>query len=219
MSKMLLDLYNGLKGIVSYLSPLLWSEAIIAGGPSLLILLLTGAWEYVPTVFVTFSFFGIITGLAILNAIRKSDKSSRERMRVRQEMQDVIWVNENKEYIMKKAKEKGKEKEIKSYIQEFERLYYQYGISLVKTGSTAQMYTDSLKTIKINPYTAGGIASGIAGTGAGIYAAHNAAKRNSQIDQNRRIYSEKLMKEEAMQSSTKAYLLQFAKTIRAEIEE
>lgn len=62
-------------------------------------------------------------------------------------------------------------------------------------------YGASLKEHKVDPFVAGGAAQGVAGLGAGIYAAGNAAARNDRIDASRE-YNKKQVFDSSMATAS-----------------
>ena len=66
---------------------------------------------------------------------------------------------------------------------EIERLLPQYYGDVLNAGLEAANALKAHKTVKVDPYIAGGAAQGIGGIGAGIVGATTAAQRNKQIDE------------------------------------
>ena len=79
---------------------------------------------------------------------------------------------------------KYKEAIIKQF-DKFEKCMSEYYNSLCIDVNNRNMYSNSLKQHKMSPYIAGGMAQGIAGIGAGLYAANSASERNKQIQATR----------------------------------
>ena len=97
-------------------------------------------------------------------------------------------LEKNKEYyISKSSANKG---EIKKIYPKFSALLSEYIVALNISMMNSQNYMASLKNHKIDPYIAGGLAQGIGGLGAGIYASYKTAENNQKIEESRIFYEE-----------------------------
>lgn len=97
-------------------------------------------------------------------------------------------LEKNKEdYISNSSTNKD---EIKKIYPKFSALLSEYIVALNISMMNNQNYIASLKNFKMDPYVAGGLAQGIGGLGAGIYASYKTAEKNKQIEESRIFHEE-----------------------------
>lgn len=89
---------------------------------------------------------------------------------------------ENKERYIEMS---GNDEELIELYDQLEKARSKHVDNMYMGVASRAAYGASLKEHKVDPFIAGGAAQGVAGLGAGIYAAGNAAARNDRIDASR----------------------------------
>jgi len=97
-------------------------------------------------------------------------------------------LEKNKEYYISNSS--TNKDEIKKIYPIFSALLSEYIVALNISMMNNQNYMASLKNYKMDPYIAGGLAQGIGGLGAGIYASYKTAENNKKIEESRIFYEE-----------------------------
>lgn len=96
----------------------------------------------------------------------------------------IQQISSNKDKYLSLA---GDSKEsLEKLYDKFSKTLTEYSMALMDEIGARQVYNASLKKHKIDPYIAGGMAEGVAGVGAGLYASTSAASRNKAIDASRK---------------------------------
>lgn len=89
-----------------------------------------------------------------------------------------------------------------------------YTAELTKDIIERSSYDNALKSKKVDPYVAGGIADGIAGVGAGVYAAANMADRNERIDAARKEGETRVRQQQQFTSKSEMQLIEAFNTLK-----
>lgn len=97
-------------------------------------------------------------------------------------------LEKNKDYYISNSS--TNREQIEKIYPKFSILLSDYIVALNISIMNNQNYGDSLRNFKMDPYIAGGLAQGIGGLGAGIYASYKTAEKNKQIDESRILYEE-----------------------------
>ena len=105
-----------------------------------------------------------------------------------------------------------------NYRWDFEILHRKYKSSLFALNLAVLGRANANKQRKIDPYIAGGAAQGIAGLGAGLYAASNASNRNNEIDEWRRNSEEEVIDREYEKNTLEKQRDKMAQEIMSIIE-
>lgn len=125
----------------------------------------------------------------------------------------VKEIMDNKDIYLYMAGEK------RNYLQNkydsFTPLFQDYYTKLLNEAVSRGAYVKTLDTKKIDPYIAGGAAHGVAGLGAGLYAASEAAEKNREIDALRSYYKDQVFNDASVRSESEKKLLKEAKEIDA----
>ena len=105
--------------------------------------------------------------------------------------QTVSWItavgcmNVNKDKILAVLKTNLSKEEYETIDRSFSELniaHRNYTLALASQVLQGAKYQNALNSKKVDPYAAGGLANGMAGVGAGLYAASRTAERNARID-------------------------------------
>ena len=75
---------------------------------------------------------------------------------------------------------------------QFSIAFEKYYNGLQKDIASRTLYGQALSSHKVNPYLAGGAAQGVAGLGAGLFAASQTVGRNAKIDADRNKYRDQV---------------------------
>lgn len=124
-------------------------------------------------------------------------------------LKDII----EKRDIYKSMMSVDKKEELEDLYKELEDVYSSYRINSMNEIGSRVAYGKSLEQKKIDPFVAGGAAQGIAGFGAGVYAAVSAADRNSKIDESRNRNMLQVMEDKKARMSSEWDLLNVARKI------
>lgn len=101
---------------------------------------------------------------------------------------ELVLLNNKKDLILKTARKvfmNSQYTRLENKFEEYNRSIATYYNSLLDNALALQQNISARKSVKIDPYIAGGLAQGAAGIGAGLYAASSSANRNLQIDKMR----------------------------------
>lgn len=128
----------------------------------------------------------------------------------------VKEIADNKELYLVMAG--SKKAELEKLYEKFEPAFSQWYLDLLNELGSRYAYQASLKSPKIDPYIAGGAAQGVAGIGAGIYAAGSAAQRNQRIEADRAYYKDKVFSDTYAKNASEGQVLAIAAKIDAKLD-
>lgn len=122
----------------------------------------------------------------------------------------VLDISKNQDEYIRLS---GNDQDIIELYKRFNKLYGEYYLSLQMEIGNRMSYSSALTTVKVDPYIAGGAAQGLAGIGAGIYAAGSVAERNQRIDDERVYLKQKVQESARLSGSKESQVVQLANII------
>ena len=129
---------------------------------------------------------------------------SKEQIRIAKEML------ENREMYINMAK---KDEELKKMYKQFSSDFSKYQYTVMNEVMARVGYGKALQEHKKDPYIIGGAAQGIAGIGAGLFAATSTALNNQKIDENRSYWKNEVFNTSIATNSLEAKHHKFYKKI------
>ncbi len=127
-------------------------------------------------------------------------------------------ISENKILYMSMISDKSEKDDVEELYDNFFSAFQNYQMNLLNEIGARVGYNAALKSKKIDPFVAGGIGQGVAGTGAGIYVAANTAINNKKIDANRKYYKNEVFQTNIQTTSSERQLLDIAATLDCKLD-
>lgn len=135
-----------------------------------------------------------------------------------EQMRMIKEIGDNKDVYISLITDEDKKNQVINLYDKYSKEVNIYLKSLVFEISSRVSYDSALKSHKIDPYVAGGIADGLAGRGAGLYTALATKDRNEKIEADRYLYKQEVARRSITTSSDERNLLDTCEKISRILE-